>query len=234
MPFTDQLVATIAAAEYPQLNGLSRDVWRSWAAGTITDQDAQAAAEAIQARRTVAPVPTAPPGQRSVFPKRRAQRTPDRQRSIERRRRLAASGPLPPQLAAHFTTGELAVLRIVGDEVRAHGACSLHVDAIAARAGVGRTTAQNALREARALGLMTVQERRRRGQPSLTNIVRIVSAEWRTWLRLGGGGFKKLNSTDSRYSEEGQKWGKLVANRERVKDHSAAHSGLTNVKRQYR
>ena len=44
---------------------------------------------------------------------------------------------------------------------------------IAARAGVGRTTAQNALREVRALGLATVQERRRRGQPSLTNLIRI-------------------------------------------------------------
>jgi hypothetical protein len=57
--------------------------------------------------------------------------------------------------------------------------------AFAARAGVGRTTAQNAMREARTLGLVTVQERRRRGQPSLTNIVRVISAEWRTWLRLG-------------------------------------------------
>jgi|ERR1700704_3581228 hypothetical protein len=90
---------------------------------------------------------------------------------------------------------------LVGDEVRTHGACSLHVDAMAARAGVGRSTAQNALREARALGLMTVQERRRRGQPSPTNIVRIISAEWLSWLRLGIG-FKKLNSTGTRYSEE--------------------------------
>ena len=51
--------------------------------------------------------------------------------------------------------------------------------AFAARAGVGRTTAQNAMREARTLGLVTVQERRRRGQPSLTNIVRVISANGR-------------------------------------------------------
>ena len=43
---------------------------------------------------------------------RALQRSPDRQRSIERRRRTS-----------HFTTGELAVLRIVGDEVKAHGVC---------------------------------------------------------------------------------------------------------------
>jgi hypothetical protein len=39
-------------------------------------------------------------------------------------------------------------MRIVGDECRAHGCCTLHIDAIAARAGVHRTTVQNALREA--------------------------------------------------------------------------------------
>jgi hypothetical protein len=37
---------------------------------------------------------------------------------------------------------------IVGDECRGHGCCTLHIDAIAARAGVHRTTVQNALREA--------------------------------------------------------------------------------------
>jgi hypothetical protein len=103
--------------------------------------------------------------------------------SLERRRRLAASGPMPPTLAARFTQGELAALRIVGDEVLARGFCDLHIDAIAARAGVCRTTTQNALRMARQLGMITVQERRRRGQKSLTNIVRIISAEWQSWLR---------------------------------------------------
>ena len=72
-------------------------------------------------------------------------------------------------------TSQLAVLRIVGDEAHAHGVCALHIDAIAARAGVCRTTVQNALREARRLGLVTVQERRWRGQPSATNLVRVVS-----------------------------------------------------------
>jgi hypothetical protein len=69
------------------------------------------------------------------------------------------------------------VLRIVGDEVRQHGAYALYIDAIAARAGVCRTTAQNAIREARALGFVTVEERRRRGQPSLTNIIRVDSGD---------------------------------------------------------
>jgi hypothetical protein len=62
-------------------------------------------------------------------------------------------------------------------------------DAIAARAGVHRTTVQNALREAQGTegrpGIITVQERRRRGQRSLTNIIRIVSHDWLNWLHKG-------------------------------------------------
>jgi hypothetical protein len=47
-----------------------------------------------------------------------------------------------------------------------------------------RTTVQNALRQARRL--ITVEERRPTGRrKSLTNIVRIVSPEWMTWLRRG-------------------------------------------------
>jgi hypothetical protein len=82
-------------------------------------------------------------------------------------------------------------MRIIGDECRAHGCCALHIDAIAARAGVHRTTVQNALREAQSRGqvpgspIISVQERRRRGQRSLTNIIRIVSREWRDWLHKG-------------------------------------------------
>jgi hypothetical protein len=68
----------------------------------------------------------------------------------------------------------------------------LHIDAIAARAGVHRTTVQNALREAQGRGgepgriaIITVQERRLRGQRSLTNIIRIVSRDWLNWLHKG-------------------------------------------------
>jgi hypothetical protein len=89
---------------------------------------------------------------------------------------------MPPALAARFTQAEMAALRIIADEVRHHGVCGLHIDAIAARAGTCRTTVKNALREARRLNLVTVQERRRRGQKSLTNLVRIVSPEWMAWM----------------------------------------------------
>jgi hypothetical protein len=54
---------------------------------------------------------------------------------------------MPPALAARFTQAEMAALRIISDEVRHHGVCGLHIDAIAARAGTCRTTVKNALRE---------------------------------------------------------------------------------------
>jgi hypothetical protein len=114
---------------------------------------------------------------------------------------------MPPALACKFTVGELAVLRIVGDEVRQHGHCDRCVDEIAARAGVCRSMVKNAIREAARLGLLTVQERRREGRRNLPNVVRIVAKEWTTWLARGGRstrsaaepliGVKKITPTDS-------------------------------------
>src|SRR5215217_6915532 len=78
--------------------------------------------------------------------------------------------------------GEPAVLRIVGDEVRQHGHCDRCVDEIAARAGVCRSLAKNAIRTAARLGLVTVEERRREGWRNLSNVIRIVSREWLAWL----------------------------------------------------
>jgi hypothetical protein len=192
--FVEHLTRAIAAARTPQLDHLSAELWKAYAAGALSDDDAQAAAEAIRERK-LANVPKAPPP-----PKGRRQRSPDRQASIARRRHLAASGPMPPALAARFTQAEMAALRIISDEVRHHGVCGLHIDAIAARAGTCRTTVKNALREARRLNLVTVQERRRRGQNSLTNLVRIVSPEWTAWVRIGG---KKSTTTDIAQKEKG-------------------------------
>src|SRR4051794_35857870 len=53
---------------------------------------------------------------------------------------------MPPSLACKFTVSELAVLRIIGDEVRQHGHCARCVDELAARAGVCRSMVKNAVR----------------------------------------------------------------------------------------
>ncbi|MGU3363163.1 hypothetical protein ACLBWX_23055 [Methylobacterium sp. M6A4_1b] len=118
----------------------------------------------------------------SYFPAKRSQRAPDRARSLERRRTLAASGPLPPTLACRFTTGELAVLKVVADAFVAARQCTLSIPEIAARSGVSQTKARVALRIARNLGLVSITERRVPYRPNLTNVVRIVSPVWLTWL----------------------------------------------------
>jgi hypothetical protein len=93
---------------------------------------------------------------------------------------------MPPALASRFTTGQLAVLRIVGDDVARNGAYGLPIDAIAARAGVCRSLAQAAIRLAEGDGLLTIQERRHQGRKSDPNLVRIISREWLQWLQRGG------------------------------------------------
>jgi len=202
--FTDQIEAAIAHASPSSLVELSAALWKTHAAGGLPDDEAQRLAELIHARQTVAktlrervggtgrPLP--------LFAPRKPQKAPVRSVAIERRRRLAASGPLPPALAVRFTTSEAAVMRIVGDECREKGRCVLPLDAIAARAGVGRTTAQNALRLARRLGMVEIEERRQTGAKNLPNRIVVVDREWSQWLARGpkkGIGFKNLSTTET-------------------------------------
>src|SRR4051812_19504838 len=123
---------------------------------------------------------------------------------------------MPPALASGFTTSELAVLRIVGDEVREKGRCDRTLAEMAARAGCGRTKAQDALRLAARLGLITIQERRRQGQKNLPNVIRIVSREWQQWLARGPKpiGFRNSNPTDNRSEREGAPSAQRAAEKE--------------------
>ncbi|MDQ0524194.1 hypothetical protein QO017_005547 [Methylobacterium gregans] len=133
---------------------------------------------------------------------------------MERRRRWAASGRLPPGLAARFTLAEQAVLALVAAETVRRKDCRLSIENMAAVAGVCRSTVKNAIREARRLGLMTVEERQITGFRNDTNVARIISAEWLAWIRLArhgdplsnrgggaapstlrGGGVKSVTST---------------------------------------
>jgi 3',5'-cyclic-AMP phosphodiesterase len=120
-------------------------------------------------------------------PAGRSLRSPDRQASLERRRRQAMSGVVPAKIAASFTMGDLAVPTVIARQCQRAGVCTLHIDAIAALAGCSRTSVKNALRQARLLGLILVKERRIPGLPSLTNIVSIISKDWIGWLKLGEG-----------------------------------------------
>src|SRR3954449_10057587 len=174
-----------------QMDELSRQIWQAHTSGAVDDAGAQSLAERLHERRGsiragITPVGV-PAGRVSLFPPRRRPVSHDRIASRDRRRLLACSGPMPPALASRFTTGELAVLRIVADEAAEKGVCGLCIDAIAARAGVCRRLAQNAIRLAEGDGLLTVQERRHQGRRSDPNLIRIISREWQAWMRRGRG-----------------------------------------------
>jgi hypothetical protein len=192
--FQNALKSAIDDAHPRQIDHLSRQLWAAHAAGHVSDCMAQSLAELLHHRRQPATEAQGvlftihrPDRKRvwTAFPARVEQRSPDRQASIERRRRLAASGPLPPAMAARFTVSELAVLRIVGDEVLQHGVCDRSLAELAARAGCCRKLAQRVLRMASRDGLVTIERRPRPGRKNLTNLVRIVSAEWSAWLKRG-------------------------------------------------
>ncbi|WP_157862065.1 hypothetical protein [Methylobacterium sp. Leaf361] len=176
------------AAPLARLCEVSAALWKAFGAGGVTEAEAEELSTLIEARRAV-PLSNSGEGRQSGPPSRppvrRPQRPPVRSVAIERRRRLAASGPMPPALAARFTTAELAALKIISDDVRASGACVLPIDAIAARAGISRTSAQNAIRQACRLGMLERQERRRAYDRSLPSILRVVDREWSAWLRRG-------------------------------------------------
>lgn len=183
--FVHQVQDGIArATRVASVDEIMRLTWQGLAEGHLDDAAVEAIAEAAEARRQALRACAAPRLVKLISTPRRPPRSPDRQRSIERRRGLAASGAVPSRIACHFTLAEVAVLTVIARQVRWRGQCDLHIDKIAALAGVSRTSVQNALRQARRLGLITVQERRYRGQRSDTNLIKVVAA-WKVWIERG-------------------------------------------------
>ncbi|MCJ2016865.1 helix-turn-helix domain-containing protein [Methylobacterium sp. E-065] len=185
MTYADEIRRQVEAAPRAALSAVTAALWRAFGEGQITEAEAEALSGLIEARLEQG-------GRKS------AQASPDRARSprtgvgsqprtdasMERRRRWAASGRLPPAIAARFTLAEQGVLALVAAEVARRKDCRLAVGNLAAIVGVAETTVRNAIREAVKLGLVTVEERRITGFRNDTNIVRIISPEWAAWLRL--------------------------------------------------
>lgn len=222
--FAEELRRAIEGAPRITLPQVTALLWRAYGEGQVSEAEAEALSGLIAARReagagrpagqspnpsgtaasatTDAGVPRNGPRRASVGAR------PRTDASLERRRRWASSGRLPPGLAARFTLAEQAVLALVAAESVRRKDCRLAVGNLAAVTGVSETTVRNAIREAVRLGLLTVEERRMTGWRNDTNVVRIVSAEWAAWLRLTrkrtegasvgtdeGGGCKSPNPT---------------------------------------
>lgn len=222
----EDMAEMIGRAHGAALDAVTRALWAAVATGQISDEDAGRLSTAIEARRALGKVVGSlktfqPPTLAS-----KPQRPPERSVAIERRRRLATSGVMPPALCARFTTGELAVLRIVVDEFTARQVCAICIDAIAARAGVSRTLVKGALKQARRLGMLKVRERRRTGAKSLPNVVTVVDREWLAWIKRGaaqqkptpaGIGVRNSTTTDTRGLREGR--GSRLSRRIEPKSH---------------
>src|SRR4051794_34357292 len=149
--FANQLRAAITAAPRVELGRLSETLWKAWGQGLLSDADAQSIADMIEARRAL-----------SVLPPRPRLRVGSRPRSpghMERRRRWAASGCLPPALAARFTLAETAVLAVMAAEHRRRGDWRLTHQAIADVAGEFITKVKNAHRVGRTLNLAPTEGR---------------------------------------------------------------------------
>ena len=190
--------AAASARTVAALDDVSRLAWRAHAEGYLDERAIAGLTEAAEGRRAILKAFSQPKPPRPPAPAAKPSRpiSPDRAASLARRRRLAASGALPPQLAAAFTQGEVAALAVIAREVQRRDGCELPLDAIAALAGVSRTTVQNAVRAALAIGALARQERRRRGRKSDTNILAITDAGWRAWLRLAGDRVQKPERLD--------------------------------------
>ncbi|WP_246686629.1 MULTISPECIES: hypothetical protein [unclassified Methylobacterium] len=69
------------------------------------------------------------------------------------------------------------MLQLIAVETARRGDCHLAVGHLAAITRVAKTTVRNAIREARKLGMVSVEERRVTGFRNGTNVVHIVSTE---------------------------------------------------------
>ena len=178
--FADEIRRAAEAAPRVKLPEVAVLLWKAFGAGQVTEAEAEELSGLIELRKVAPSTPIPAP--------RRVGSRPRSAASIERRRRWAASGALPVGLAAQFTLAEQAALAIVAEEVVRHGRCTLCIGAIAGKAGVGETSVRNAIREAKRLGLVTIEVRRVAMWRNLPNVVTIVSPEWSTWLKHGRGG----------------------------------------------
>ena len=174
--FAEELRRSIEAVPRCKLPEVTALLWRAFGEGQVSEAEADALSALIEGRKAI----SATPGP----PRRPAGSRPRSDASMARRRRWAASGWLPPQLAARFTQAEAAVLAVVAAEVAKRGDCRLCHGHVAALAGVARSTVRATLRRARELGAITVEERRAFAWRNLANIVRIASREWLAWCRL--------------------------------------------------
>lgn len=190
--------AAASARNSNAVHDIITKVWGAYAEGLLDEHEAQRAVEQATARKA-AIAERSRPNQpfTNPPPKKLHCKSPDRERSNQRARRLAASRDVPDTIRQHYPTGENAALAIIAFEIRQRQVCTLPNDQIAARAGVSRSTVQRALRQSQRLGHLSIKERRIPGRKNDTNIVRIISLEWNAYLHWQTIGCQKRSTTET-------------------------------------
>jgi hypothetical protein len=164
MNYAEEIRRQAEAAPRAALPEVAKALWQAFGEGKVTEAEAEALSALIDVRslssgrnpngtKTDAPqasraADTASTQSGAGCARRAVGSRPRSDASMERRRRWAASGRLPPGLAARFTLAEQAVLALVAAEVARRKDCRLSIENMAAVAGVCRSTVKNAIREA--------------------------------------------------------------------------------------
>ena len=195
----EEMADAIGRTQGHALDAVTRALWAAVATGQIGDEDAGRLSAAIEARKGLEKAVSGFKPPRAVALVLKRQRAPERSEALERCRRWAAAGRMPPGIACKFTPGEQAALAVIAVEMRKRNACSMAIGAIAAIAGVSTSTVKRAIRHARAHGFLTVQERRVSRYRNETNIVRIISRAWLSWVEMrgSGGGVQRCTGTNT-------------------------------------
>src|SRR4051812_33224962 len=100
----DDLRRAVQASPRVDLPKVSSALWRAFASGLVSEDEADELSRTIEARKAIPATPK--PARRHLGSR------PRTGASMERRRSWAASGWLPPRLAARFTLGEQAVMAV--------------------------------------------------------------------------------------------------------------------------
>src|SRR3954447_26680304 len=111
--FVDELRRAVEASPRVELGKVSGLLWRAYAAGQVSEAEASALSDLIEAKRAISV-----PAPRTRLRVGSRPRTPE---SLARRRRWVASGLMPPALASRLTAAETAVLAVIAAEAVKHG-----------------------------------------------------------------------------------------------------------------
>jgi hypothetical protein len=174
--FANEIRRAVEAAPRLRLPEIRSLLYKALTAGQVSEVEADELDDLITTKAAL-PAPEKPA-------RRRVGARPRSPASMERRRSWAAKGLLPAHLAARFTLGEQAVLAVIAAVVKREGACTWSNGKVAAVAGVCLSTVKNTLRQARMLGQIHVEERRRTPRYNDTNRVTILPGPWRAFLAL--------------------------------------------------